>query len=134
MTREQLIAGTYPIPWREGDRDCHLRLIANYVEPPLQTNFVGPRTTEHLRGYDRKWRSALADRAKATIDGGGSKLELEEFKVRLLWNLDVLKKAIEISEDGWEIYAYYAFLAVRIPEDDQRDLVSARSEELIATR
>jgi hypothetical protein len=129
MTRDEIVATTYPLPLRPGDPELHLRAVIRYPDPvitwrddgtfgwgplPPQAAFHGPDELEDLRRSltnHEEWRVEH----QYLVDKGclqGPDIELRE---RLhVMNLEALERAIPMAEAGWRICGFDVFVAVLV--------------------
>src|SRR6476661_3599546 len=121
MTREEILATTYPLPTREGDQnylqaDAHyksLRALVDYENPPPAFVFEGPgRSVLSLkrRLADVAYLNKNLQDAFERGELPRSQFEIEQ--QRNVQHREAHEKAISIAEAGWEIYTYEHFLAV----------------------
>jgi hypothetical protein len=123
MTREEILATTYPLPTPEIDQnylqaDAHyqsLRALVDYESPPPAFMFEGPgRSVPSLRRSQRYVADMRHDLQAAFKRGRVSRLAFETEEQRNVRHLQALEKAIPMAEAGWEIYTCEDFLAVLV--------------------
>jgi hypothetical protein len=123
MTREEILATTYPLPTREGDQnylqaDAHyksLRAVVDYESPPPAFIFEGPgRTALSLRRRLIQVTEMRRGLQEAFERGVVPRLEFDIKQQRNDQYLEAYEKAIPMAEAGWEIYTYGHFLAVLV--------------------
>jgi hypothetical protein len=112
MTREEILATTYPLPTREEDRETNLRAVVDYDNPPPTFVFEGPLSIPSLRRRQRYAADVRLRLEEAFERGEVPRLEFETKRQRNAQHLEALEKAIPMAEAGWEIYSYRWFLAV----------------------
>jgi hypothetical protein len=112
MTREEILATTYPLPTREEDRATNLRAVVDYDNPPPTFVFEGPLGIPSLRRRQSHVADARQCLQVAFERGDVPRLKFEIEQQRNVQHLEALEKAIPMAEAGWEIYTYEWFLAV----------------------
>jgi len=124
MTREEILAATYPLPTREGDQNYlpadvdyeSLRALVDYESPPPAFVFEGPGSSvPSLRRRQRDVADMRQDLNTAFKRGEVSHPAFEIGERGIVQHLEALEKAIPLAEAGWEIYTYKGFLAVLVP-------------------
>ena len=123
MTREEILATTYPLPTREGDQnylqaDAHyksLRALVDYQSPPPAFVFEGPgRSVLSLRRRLIRLTELGKVLQEAFERGEIPRLQFEIEQQRNVQHREAHAKAMSMAEAGWEIYTYRHFLAVLV--------------------
>jgi hypothetical protein len=126
MTREEILATTYPLPsvaagtkpggilHREADWETNLRAVVDYESPPPAFVFEGPLEIFSLKRRQRHVADMRQRLQEAFERGEVPRLEFEIEQQRNVQHLEALEKAIPMAEAGWEIYTYEWFLAVQV--------------------
>jgi hypothetical protein len=126
MTREEILATTYPLPsvaagtkpggilHREEDWETNLRAVVDYESPPPAFVFEGPLEILSLKRRLARVAYLNPDLQEAFERGEVPRLKFEIEQRRNAQHLEALEKAIPMAEAGWEIYTDGWFLAVQV--------------------
>jgi hypothetical protein len=126
MTREEILATTYPLPsvaagtkpggilHREEDWEANLRAVVDYESPPPAFVFEGPLEILSLKRRLARVAYLNKDLQEAFERGEVPRPQIEIKQQRNVQHREAHEKAISMAEAGWEIYTYEHFLAVLV--------------------
>ena len=114
MTRDQIMALTYLLPTREGDRESHLRAVVRYENPPPAIAFGGTLDVDDLQRRARLLALWRQDLQEAVDQGKIARIGFEIEDRTNIQHQEAIDQAIPMAEAGWKIYAYEWFIAVLV--------------------